>query len=82
MLQDYQLLFYLDHKVAKEVPGAKPQATFPLLQATVCPYSKEKKAKHVFQVSQGVGLGWGWGEESLAVIHDSCIIIYGGCATQ
>ena len=49
ILQESQLFFYTDHKAAKEQPGAKPLSVFPLLQAVVSPYNKEKK-KFVFQV--------------------------------
>ena len=47
ILQESQLFFYTDHKAAKEQPGVKPLSVFPLLQAVVSPYNKEK---YVFQV--------------------------------
>ena len=49
-LDNFQLRFYTDHKVAMET-GAKPLSLFHLLQATVCTYTKEKKIKYAFLVS-------------------------------
>ena len=54
VLQDHHLYFYLEHKAAKETPGAKPLAVFSLLQATICPHQKDKK-RTTFQVSSSLG---------------------------
>jgi len=40
--------------VVKEQPGGKPLVVFPLLQASVSQYNKEKK-RNVFQVSSSFG---------------------------
>ena len=48
-LDNFQLKFYTDHKIAMEA-GNKTLGTFHLLQATVCTYTKEKKIKHTFVV--------------------------------
>lgn len=53
VLQDSQLFFYTDHKVVKEQPGGKPLVVFPLLQASVSQYNKEKK-RNVFQVQSAL----------------------------
>ena len=56
-LDNFQLKFYNDHKIATET-GAKPLSTFNLLHATVCTYTKEKKIKHTFLVR--TALIWGF----------------------
>ena len=53
-LDNFQLKFYTDHKVAIDM-GAKPLSTFHLLHATVCTYSKEKRIKHAFLVRKEAG---------------------------
>jgi hypothetical protein len=73
-LDNFQLKFYTDHKIATDA-GAKPLATFHLLQATVCTYTKEKKTKNAFVVSSPFGEQFLLQAEAAPQMNDWCSTI-------